>query len=447
MRAVFADGAALQRHARLRGGARARRGGDRRDPRGRGRRDRQRLRRRALRRRRRCATRRATPAISRFRWWPRSRARVARARCRRARLSCTGAPPARTRSTPALVLQLRDALALIDARPRPPRRALATQARAHRATPMLAGRTWLQQATAGDARTQARGLARRRRPRIARASRDAAAAHRGAAVRRRGRHARVARRARHRPSTTALAARPRTRRRRTSPWHTQRDRVGEVGDDARPASSATLGKLARDVALLAQTEVGEAFEPAAPGRGGSSTHAAQAQSGRRGDRARGRDARAGARGHDARRRRAGARARPRQLARRMGDAAGDRAARRRRARRDGGRRRRPRRRRGADARESRRVTQGQILAEAVQMALAPALGRDAAHALVADACRRATAQQASLARRARATTPQVARRPRRCRARAACSIPPHYLGATDTFIDRVLAPSPRREDR
>ena len=34
---------------------------------------------------------------------------------------------------------------------------------------------------------------------------------------------------------------------------------------------ATLGKLARDISLLAQTEVGEAFEPAAPGRGGSST--------------------------------------------------------------------------------------------------------------------------------------------------------------------------------
>jgi 3-carboxy-cis,cis-muconate cycloisomerase len=33
----------------------------------------------------------------------------------------------------------------------------------------------------------------------------------------------------------------------------------------------TLGKLARDVSLLMQTEVAEAFEPSAPGRGGSST--------------------------------------------------------------------------------------------------------------------------------------------------------------------------------
>ena len=33
----------------------------------------------------------------------------------------------------------------------------------------------------------------------------------------------------------------------------------------------TLGKVARDISLLMQTEVGEAFEPAAAGKGGSST--------------------------------------------------------------------------------------------------------------------------------------------------------------------------------
>jgi 3-carboxy-cis,cis-muconate cycloisomerase len=35
--------------------------------------------------------------------------------------------------------------------------------------------------------------------------------------------------------------------------------------------TGTCGKIARDVSLLMQTDVGEAFEPAAPGRGGSST--------------------------------------------------------------------------------------------------------------------------------------------------------------------------------
>jgi 3-carboxy-cis,cis-muconate cycloisomerase len=33
----------------------------------------------------------------------------------------------------------------------------------------------------------------------------------------------------------------------------------------------TLGKIGRDVALMMQTEVGETFEPSAPGRGGSSS--------------------------------------------------------------------------------------------------------------------------------------------------------------------------------
>ncbi|HYW04603.1 MAG TPA: 3-carboxy-cis,cis-muconate cycloisomerase [Gammaproteobacteria bacterium] len=54
------------------------------------------------------------------------------------------------------------------------------------------------------------------------------------------------------------------------PWHTQRDRFAEVGATL-GLVTGTLGKLARDLSLLMQTEVGEALEPAAPGRGGSST--------------------------------------------------------------------------------------------------------------------------------------------------------------------------------
>jgi 3-carboxy-cis,cis-muconate cycloisomerase len=42
------------------------------------------------------------------------------------------------------------------------------------------------------------------------------------------------------------------------------------------------------------------------------------------------------------------------------------------------------------------LTHGLIFAEAVQMALAPAIGRDAAHSLVASACRRASAGQVHL---------------------------------------------------
>lgn len=54
------------------------------------------------------------------------------------------------------------------------------------------------------------------------------------------------------------------------PWHAQRDRIAEAGAITGLAAG-TLGKLARDLSLLAQTEVAEVFEPAGPGRGGSST--------------------------------------------------------------------------------------------------------------------------------------------------------------------------------
>ena len=54
------------------------------------------------------------------------------------------------------------------------------------------------------------------------------------------------------------------------PWHSNRDRVAEVATTMGLLAS-TLGKMARDTSLLAQTEVGEAFEPDEPGKGGSST--------------------------------------------------------------------------------------------------------------------------------------------------------------------------------
>jgi 3-carboxy-cis,cis-muconate cycloisomerase len=55
-----------------------------------------------------------------------------------------------------------------------------------------------------------------------------------------------------------------------APWHSHRDRLAEVAS-AFAILTGTCGKIARDVSLLMQTEVAEAFEPAAPGRGGSST--------------------------------------------------------------------------------------------------------------------------------------------------------------------------------
>jgi 3-carboxy-cis,cis-muconate cycloisomerase len=55
-----------------------------------------------------------------------------------------------------------------------------------------------------------------------------------------------------------------------APWHSHSDRLAEVAS-ALAILAGTCGKIARDVGLLMQTEVGEAFEPAEPGRGGSST--------------------------------------------------------------------------------------------------------------------------------------------------------------------------------
>lgn len=52
------------------------------------------------------------------------------------------------------------------------------------------------------------------------------------------------------------------------PWHSQRGRIADLGC-ALALLLGTLGKLARDLALMAQTEIGEFHEPG-DGRGGSS---------------------------------------------------------------------------------------------------------------------------------------------------------------------------------
>jgi 3-carboxy-cis,cis-muconate cycloisomerase len=56
---------------------------------------------------------------------------------------------------------------------------------------------------------------------------------------------------------------------RALPWHTERDRVAHIAASLGVVAGA-MAKIAGDVLLLAQTEVGEAAEAAAPGRGISS---------------------------------------------------------------------------------------------------------------------------------------------------------------------------------
>ena len=54
------------------------------------------------------------------------------------------------------------------------------------------------------------------------------------------------------------------------PWHTERDRIASIATSLGVVAGA-MAKIAEDLVLLAQTEVGEASESATPGKGGSST--------------------------------------------------------------------------------------------------------------------------------------------------------------------------------
>ncbi len=55
-----------------------------------------------------------------------------------------------------------------------------------------------------------------------------------------------------------------------APWHTHRDRVADAAS-VFAILAGTCGKVARDIQLMMQTDVAEAFEPVGEGRGGSST--------------------------------------------------------------------------------------------------------------------------------------------------------------------------------
>lgn len=165
-----------------------------------------------------------------------------------------------------LVLQLRAWLGAVEADLARLSEAAARLADRHRRTPLV-GRTWMQHAlpttlglkAAGwlDAIERHRARLAEIRPRLlalqfgGAAGTLAALDDKGAAV-------------------AAALARELRLTLPDLPWHTQRDRLAELAG-AVGVLVGTLGKIARDVALMMQTEVGEAFEPAGAGRGGSST--------------------------------------------------------------------------------------------------------------------------------------------------------------------------------
>ena len=86
------------------------------------------------------------------------------------------------------------------------------------------------------------------------------------------------------------------------------------------------------------------------------------------------------------------------------------------------------------------LTRGLVYAEAVQMALAPALGRDAAHALVAGACRRAGVEHVHL-RDILEAEPRVAGVLDGA-AIARLFDPAGYLGESRAYVERALARHP-----
>lgn len=166
----------------------------------------------------------------------------------------------------ATVLQLRDAFDLIESGLDATCESLAALAREHRSTPAI-GRTWLQQAlpiTLGLKFAQWLDALLRHRERLAVLRERVLVLQFGGAA---GTLASL-RDAAHAVSVSLAdelkLARP------TLPWHTQRDRIADAASFF-GMLIGTLGKIARDVSLQMQTEIGELAEPAAAGKGGSST--------------------------------------------------------------------------------------------------------------------------------------------------------------------------------
>jgi 3-carboxy-cis,cis-muconate cycloisomerase len=165
-----------------------------------------------------------------------------------------------------LVLQLRRAITLLDKDLESLAEALAQQAQRHAGVPMP-GRTWLQQATPitlGAKIAGWLGAITRHRQRLKELKPRLLCLQFGGAS---GSLAALGERAF--PIAEALARELKLNL-PDQPWHTQRDRLVEFASWLGLVAGG-LGKIGRDISLMMQTEAGEVFEPAAAGKGGSST--------------------------------------------------------------------------------------------------------------------------------------------------------------------------------
>jgi len=166
----------------------------------------------------------------------------------------------------ATVLMLREASRLLERDLAQAIRGFVSLAKKHRKT-VMAGRTWLQQALPVSfglkAAEYAAALARSRTRMLA-AVEEASALQFGgasgtlAALRNKGIVV-----ARALGKQLDLSVPP-------APWHAHSDRIAHAAT-AIAIAIGECGKIARDVTLLMQTEIAEVAEPAAAGRGGSST--------------------------------------------------------------------------------------------------------------------------------------------------------------------------------
>jgi 3-carboxy-cis,cis-muconate cycloisomerase len=166
----------------------------------------------------------------------------------------------------ALVLQIREAVQLLDVAIEQLEGTLIHQVREHRHT-VLMGRTWLQ---AGPPTTLGLKLAgslaalRRDRDRIRSAAARTLDVEFGGAV---GTLAALGTTG---GAVSAELARILQLKEPELPWHTHRDNLVEMVQ-VLAILTGTLAKFARDIALLMQSEVAEAAEAHSEGRGGSST--------------------------------------------------------------------------------------------------------------------------------------------------------------------------------
>lgn len=166
----------------------------------------------------------------------------------------------------AMALMTREALRLIERDVYRAAQVLLALAERHAATPMLA-RTLMQPASVTSLGLKCVGWAApllRSRQRLRASARQALQLQLGGSVgtlaEMRGRGIEVA----------ALMAQELGLAVPMAAWHTQRDEWVALGCEL-GILTGSLGKIAKDIALLSQYEVGEVMEPEEPGRGGSSS--------------------------------------------------------------------------------------------------------------------------------------------------------------------------------